>query len=153
LADPSPTRWANLATGDPPVLQFWYRESPQPLVSSQRSGRVSASNPPLLVSGMAGARLTPNGRVTAFYRVPPQLEEDASKSVPPAPDWGRLFSEAGLDLARFAPVVPQWTPPFYCDARAAWEGFYGEGEDLKVRIEAASYRGEPVWFQVVAPWT
>jgi hypothetical protein len=153
LGDPSPTRWANLATGDPPVLQFWYRESPQPLVSSHRSGRVSASNPALLLSGMAGARLASDGRLTAFYRVPPQVEEEGSKPAAAAPDWPRLFSEAGLDLARFAPVAPRWTPPLYCDARGAWEGFYDDRGELKVRVETAAYRGEPVWFQIVAPWT
>src|SRR5262249_8707323 len=153
LDDPSPTRWAGLASGDPPVLQFWYRESPQPLASTHRSGRVSSTNPPLFVSGMVGVRLAPNGRRTAFYRVPPQLGEAVPAGPPGAPDWRRLFVEAGLDLARFRPVEPQWTPPLYCDARAAWEGFYGEGQDLKVRIETAAYRGEPVWFQVVAPWT
>jgi serine/threonine-protein kinase len=50
-------------------------------------------------------------------------------------------------------VASLWTPPFYCDARAAWEGSYPERPEIPIRVEAAAYRGQPVWFQVVAPWT
>jgi serine/threonine-protein kinase len=152
LEDPSPTRWDGLGTGEPPVIQFWYRESPQPLVSSSHSGRVAAMNPPLFVSGMAGVRLAPGGQLTAFYRVPPQVEDAAAGPTPAPPDWSRLFAEAGLDPARFKPVVPLWTPPFFCDARAAWEGVTPR-RGIPMRVEAAAYRGQPVFFQLVAPWT
>jgi serine/threonine-protein kinase len=100
---------------------------------------------------MAGARFDMQGRLLAFYVVPPQVE--ATKGPASAPDWTPLFSQAQLDPARFRPAEPQWTPPFYCDARAAWEGTYPERLDVPIRLEAAAYRGRPVSFQVVAPWT
>jgi serine/threonine-protein kinase len=149
--DRSPRRWDALASGQPPVLQFWYRQSPRPLVSSQANGRVSSNNPPLVESGMAGARFDMQGRLLAFYVVPPQVE--ATQGPASAPDWTPLFSQAQLDPARFRPAEPQWTPPFYCDARAAWEGTYPDRLDVPIRLEAAAYRGRPVSFQVVASWT
>jgi serine/threonine-protein kinase len=151
--DPSPTRWAGLATGEPPVLQFWFRQSPQPLVSMHRSTRVTVRNPPIVVSGMAGVRLDTRGLLTGFYRVPPQEESESPPATGRTPAWARVFEEAGLDLQRFKPVASAWTPPFYCDGRSAWEGVYPQRPEIKIRVETAEYRGEPIWFEVVAPWT
>ncbi|PYQ24966.1 MAG: hypothetical protein DMF81_03895 [Acidobacteria bacterium] len=149
--DRSPHRWDTLASGQPPALQFWYRQSPRPLVSTHLAGRVRASNPPVVDSGMAGVRFDMQGRLLSFYAVPPQVESAA----PPAstPDWGPLFAQARLDPARFRPAEPEWVPPFYCDRRAAWVGTYPDRPEIPIRIEAAGYRGRPSSFQIVAPWT
>jgi len=149
--DRSPHRWDALAAGQPPALQFWYRQSPRPLVSSQVTGHVYSTNPPVLESGMAGARFDMQGRLLSFYFVPPQVEAPPGQA--PAPDWNLLFSQARLDPARFRVAEPAWTPSFYCDVRAAWEGTYPDRPDIPIRLEAAAYRGRPVWFQIVAPWT
>jgi eukaryotic-like serine/threonine-protein kinase len=149
--DRSPHRWDVLAAEQPPVLQFWYRQSQRPLVSSHVTGRVYPNNPPVVESGMAGARFDMQGRLLGFYAVPPQVETAAETG--PAVDWAPLLSQAGFDPARFRSVVPAWTPPFYCDARAAWEGTYPDRPDVAVRLEAAAYRGRPVFFEIVAPWT
>jgi serine/threonine-protein kinase len=136
------------------VLQFWYRQSPHPLVSTQVTGRVYSTIPPLVESGMAGAKFDMQGRLRHFYAVTPQVEPpDRTATVETAPDWSLLFAQARLDPALFRPATPSWTPPFYCDARAAWEGTYPERPDIPIRIEAAAYRGRPVFFQIVAPWT
>ena len=68
-------------------------------------------------------------------------------------DWSPLFTQARLDAARFQPVPPRWTPPFYSDARAAWVGTDAARPDLPLRLEAAAYRGRPVFFQMVWEWT
>jgi serine/threonine-protein kinase len=149
--DRSTARWDNLASGAPPVVQLWYRQSPRPLVSFYLSSRVHWEMPAQDVSGMAGLGYDMAGRLTRFYSVPPQLEGEAEPSTPL--DWGPLFAEAGLDPERFRPVEPRWTPPFYVDTRAAWEGTWPERDDLPLRIEAAAYRGRPVWFEVVYAWT
>jgi hypothetical protein len=150
--DSSPQRWDVLAKGDPPVLQFWYRESPRPLVSMLPSGKVSWGRPGLDVSGMAGAHYDMEGRLLRFYGVPPQLERGEATAAPP-PDWSALFAEARLDPGSLRSVEPRWSPPFFADARAAWEGVWPERPDIPVRIEAAAFRGRPVWFDVVWPWT
>jgi serine/threonine-protein kinase len=150
--DSSPARWDVLATGHPPVLQFWYRESPRPLVSLLPSGKVYSGKPGLEASGMTGVHYDVEGNLLRFYAVPPQLERESPASASP-PDWSPLFAEARLDPGSFRPVEPRWSPPFFADARAAWEGTWPERPDLPVRIEAAAWRGKPVWFDVVWPWT
>jgi serine/threonine-protein kinase len=149
--DPSPGRWEGLATGQPAVVSFYYRQSPRPLISTSVTGVVSWFNPPLQLSGMAGVRFDLRGHLLAFYSIPPQLEESAPGAGPP--DWTPLFAEARLDAARLRPAAPTWTPPFFCDARAAWEGTYPDRPDLPIRVEAGAYRGRPVSFFMVGPWT
>jgi serine/threonine-protein kinase len=150
--DPSVGRWRALEQGTPPVLQFWYRQSPRPIVSWLPGGSVYWSKPGTDVTDMAGVTYDMSGRLLRFYAIPPQLESDPPGS-PPDPDWTRLFAEARLDPGGFHPVAPRWTPLFHTDARAAWEGTCTERKDLVVRVEAAAYRGRPVWFEVMTPWT
>lgn len=40
----------------------------------------------------------------------------------------------------------------YADERAAWEGPHVDHPEIPVRIEAASFKNRPVYFQVVFPW-
>ena len=152
LENSSPGRWDRLATGEPPVLAFWYRQSPRALLAAKMSGRVYWSDPPPDVSGMAGVKYDLTGRLLALSVVPPQVEPDAS-SPAPVPDWAPLLAAARLDPAQLKPVAPRWTPPFHSDARAAWEGAWPKQPDVAIRVEAAAYRGRPVWFQIVNPWT
>ena len=150
--DPSPRRWEALASGEPPVLGYWHRQGARPLVATNMVGRVSWGNPPIQLAGMAGVRLDLRGRLIAYYSVPPQVD-DPPEGASPAPDWSRLFAEAQLDPGRLTPVAPKWTPPFFCDARAAWEGAWPHRPEIPLRVEAAAYRGRPVSFFLVSPWT
>jgi hypothetical protein len=115
------------------------------------NGKVYSSRPGLEVSGMAGVHYDTEGRLLRFYAVSPQLERGEATPVSP-PDWSALFAEARLDPGSLRAVEPRWSPPFFADARAAWEGPWPERPDIPVRIEAAAYRGKPVWFDVVWPW-
>ena len=65
----------------------------------------------------------------------------------------QLFREAGLDAAAFRPTASRWVPPHPYDERAAWEGAFAEAADVPVRVEAAAFRGRPVYFEIVAPWS
>jgi predicted Ser/Thr protein kinase len=150
--DKSPTRWEWMRTGSPPVAQFWFRDSPRSLVGSELGGGVYWGNPPAVDTGMRGVRYDLRGRLVTFYAVPPQLETPAGEPVS-VPDWSPLFAEAGLDRTRFRPAEPAWTPPFYSDVRAAWEGTMPERPELPLRVEAAGYRGRAVYFRQIAPWT
>ncbi|MBX7185752.1 MAG: serine/threonine protein kinase [Vicinamibacteria bacterium] len=149
--DQSRTRWDHLATNEPPVLQFWYRESPRPLLTSDPSGQVYTSNPPIVLSGMAGVWLSTSGRLVEFYRVPPQRDE-AQGAPAPSADYASLFGYAALDKAAFKEAVPEWLPAFGFDERKAWTGAYAGLPDRVVRIEAAAYRGRPVWFKIIGDW-
>jgi len=140
-----------LAVNRPPVIAFWYRSSPRALAPRAISDvlRVSQNDPPLDVPGMLYIRLDTEGRLGGFTAIPPQ--EDQSKGPGPAPGWGTLFSAAGLDLARFTPAEPTWTPPVMADMRAAWSGTYPDSPEIPIRVEAAAFHGKPVNFVVLLP--
>jgi serine/threonine-protein kinase len=144
-------RWRNPAAGQPPLVQFWYRESPQPLAAvHQLSATVDYGDPPFEKSGMLRLLTDPDGKLLAFEAVPPQVEPPA----PPAPpfDWNKLFQAAALDVAQFQTTEPTWTPLANWDTRAAWTGT-DPATGAKLRIEAAAWRGRPVSFRIVGPWT
>ena len=142
--DTSRDRWNRLRTAVPPAAYFWYRESPVPLVPTSSVGRTGSFNPPMTRAGMAFVRLDPSGRLFMFVAVPPEYSES------PGPwgeaDWPALFRQAGLDVADFAPEAPRWTPPnVAADLQRAWV-------NGSLRVEAASFRGRPVWFEVIPAW-
>ncbi|MFL6231120.1 MAG: protein kinase [Pyrinomonadaceae bacterium] len=145
--DRSPQRWEALRGGDPPALYFWFRQSPRYLVP--KGLYVYQSDPPTMYSGMVGVTLDSAGRLRYLDAVPPQLEVPQ----PPAqPDWSLLFSEAGLEMSSFQAAEPRWIPEHYSDARAAWEGVSPQQPQIPIRVEAAAYRGKPVYFDVIYPW-
>ncbi len=149
---------AQLAKGQPPLIYFWYRQSPQYLEAGTISENpfampsvISPNNPPQTHSGMVSLNIDPQGRLIEFSAVPPQVEEMAAP--PRAADWTALFTAAGLDMSRFTPAEPLWIPLVSFDARAAWTGAYPQAPGVPLRIEAASWRGRPVNFQMIGPWS
>ncbi|HXD33481.1 MAG TPA: hypothetical protein VN643_20330 [Pyrinomonadaceae bacterium] len=46
-----------------------------------------------------------------------------------------------------------WAPPHAFDASYAWNGSLPNFPDMSVRVEAASLRGKPVYFEMVFPWS
>jgi serine/threonine-protein kinase len=90
------------------------------------------------------------GRLLRFEAAPAQLEKpDAVRSTPV--DWDTLFAAAEIDRATFTETAPGRTPSTFADERRAWEGTLPETK-IPVRIEAAAYRGRPVYFDIVGPW-
>jgi hypothetical protein len=146
-------RWDWLPTGRAPAAVFFYRDSPRRLRPIGVSRRPTMNDPPLVVSGMTSVLLDTEGRLLEFSAVPPQRDTTtAPDGEAGAPDWTGLFAAAGLDQAAFTPAAPEWTPRGFADVRAAWTGTMPLIE-TPVRVEAAAYRGRPVHFSVIAPWT
>jgi len=50
-------------------------------------------------------------------------------------------------------VEPIWTPLLYADTRTAWTGVLPDRPDVAMRIEAGAYRGRPVYWSLIGPWT
>jgi eukaryotic-like serine/threonine-protein kinase len=140
----------------PNLLYYWYRQSPRELQASSSKGIVTPEDPPMTTPGMTSVHVTGTGDLWRFFAVPPQKDEAAGTApagTAPAPvDWSPFFAEAGLAPSDLKPVEPEWSPPTYADARAAWLGHYADTPEWEVRVEAASYRGRPVAFQVIWPW-
>jgi serine/threonine-protein kinase len=166
--DAQPDRRQDLKDGQPAVIIYSYRQSPAYLAGWDEF-RDSWTNPAPMVSGMAGVKLDTRGRLLEFYAVPPQVDPVATvsssefrvsssdqvsspKSQVSSFDWSVLFRDAGLDIATFKRADSQWASPYVSDERLAWEGVYPEQPQIPIRVEAASYRGKPVYFQIVNPW-
>ncbi len=154
--DRSPSRWDRLPDS---TIQFWHRQSPRFLehrffaLASQRLffGGVTRNDPPVGVSGECFIELDGRGRLTHLEVIP--LEVDQSSRAVQAPDWQGLLREAGLNPGKWIAAEPTWTPPLYADMRAAWRGALSELPEVPMRIEAAAYRGKPVFWQLTGPWT
>jgi serine/threonine-protein kinase len=144
-------RWEELRAARPPAIAYWYRTSPRELVPLRALASVQPGDPPENITNMRSVTLDTRGRLNEFHAIPPQV--DRPDSSPAAPDWKPLFDAAGLDLSAFTAAAPEWAPNSFVDTRAAWEGQYRERSDVRIRVEAAGYRGRPVSFLIVGPWT
>ena len=150
--EPLATFAAQQSKGQPATIVFWYRQSPLYLDVMGSVGPVSRTDPPMVTSGMVGVSLDMLGRLVQLDAVPPQVEE-SPLPAPTAADWSALLTAAGLDMSRFASTEPTWVPLTPFDVRAAWTGSFAHAPDVPMRVEAAAWRGKPVYFQVIGPWT
>lgn len=156
--DKSQARWQRLSSDRPPTIVFWYRQSPREMqvssffnfFTSGGSGIVTLSEPPSDITGMISVCLDSRGRLLFFKRIPP--EHDPPSGASPPPDWSPLFSAAGLDPSTFTAATPEWADLLYSDTRAAWTREITSPIRATERVEAAAYRGKPVYFRVLYPW-
>jgi hypothetical protein len=114
-------------------------------------GIAQSDDPPQIVSGMVNVELDPQGRLIYFQAIPPEKEESTA-STSSAFDWKILFALSGLDPAQFQTAPPVWNSLAGGDTRAAWTGKW-PGTERPLRIEAAAYRGKPVFFSLIGEWT
>ena len=91
-----------------------------------------------------------DGKLIGFEAVPPQVEKPAARarhSIGTSSFW-----PPGLDRTQFQTTEPTWTPLANWDTRAAWTGT-DPATGAKLRIEAAAWRGRPVFYRIIGPWT
>src|SRR4029077_16816731 len=73
--------WDQVLSRGPSLLRFWYRQSPQPLVTTDfiddllTPGIVTPEQPPSDQSGMIDVALDYEGRLVSFHAMPPQRQE------------------------------------------------------------------------------
>ena len=148
-------QWNKILDEEPPVLRFDYRQSPRYMVPAGFKGQlipsiVTFDDPPQTISGMINLRLDTSGKLIYFQAQPPQVDESPAPAKPM--DWKPLFAAAGLDPSQLQTATPQWSSLGNSDERAAWTGKWpGSGRPL--RVEAAAWRGKPVYFEMIGPWT
>jgi serine/threonine-protein kinase len=112
--------------------------------------RSNPYDPPRLGPGMIRVWLRPDGRLRYLGVIPPSRTDSPSSAA--EPNWSPLLEAAGLDLSLFTPVEPNQTPNVQTDTRAAWKGPDPDIPDLEIYVEAAAFRGRPVYFQMLWPW-
>ena len=113
--------------------------------------RVSATNPPMTVSGMSYDRRWIRKAASSSFAL---CRRTGSGSRPAPVDWKPLFDAADLDMAAFTSAEPEWTPVDFTDTRAAWTGPLPGIAGRQLRVEAGGYRGKATYFRcraVVAP--
>jgi serine/threonine-protein kinase len=141
---------AQIAKGQPSLLRFGYRQSPRYLETYNADANVDTNDPPPIFSEMAEVGLDLQGHLLFFQAVPPETDTSTAPAGPV--DWSALLMAAGLDPARFTPAEPQRLPLASFDERKAWTGSYVHLPSIPLRVEAASWKGRPVFFQIVEPW-
>lgn len=134
-----------LSLGAPPVMVFWYRSSPDLLLSD--SNVVTSEDPPSTAPGMTSMLFDTRGRLFRFTH-PPTSTGAASAPI----NWLDVMKLAGHDATRFVETAPAWTPSFYADTRVAWRGSLPELPNEPVQIEAGAANGRLTYFRVFAPW-
>jgi serine/threonine-protein kinase len=151
--DRSGRRWDKLKSDPTAGYRYWFRQSPRSLVPPE-GVFIDFDQPAQNVSGMAGVYLDMAGHLHYFIGVPPQRDDAQGGSAKTdAPfDWSKFFTEAGLDQSAFHPVASTWVPPQPYESRAAWDGKDLAHPDYNVHIEAATFRGRPVYFETIYPW-
>jgi serine/threonine-protein kinase len=146
--DKSATRWDILSHPRPTPIDFWYRQSPRPLITSNPAQRVGITDPAMVIGGMVSVRLDTKGRLRELSTC---TDPEARVPTTPAavPDAKPLLEAAGLDVAALKPTDPVRTPEVFADTRMAWEGVYPDVPTEPIRVEAAFLAGKPVAFRIV----
>jgi hypothetical protein len=140
---------AQSAKPNTPLVYFWYRQSPDLLVTRPSLDPVSESDPPPNAPGAISLQLDPQGHLIRFTTMSPNLE--LTSETPRAPDLTTLFAAADLDSRRFRPAEPRWNPGVAFDSRTAWAGSYAHSPDVPLQVEAAWLRDRLVSFQIAGP--
>ena len=135
--------------GEPPEIQFWYREGDTTLQASSLGdflrppGRVTSSDPPL-APGKLSIEMDSRGRLRYFAAIP------RSRSASSSPGWQALFESAGLDFSRFIQAPADRLPPVPADTFLQWTG-RSSPSDPQQTVAAASWAGQPVYFERIDP--
>ena len=145
-----------LASHQPPVMRFWYRQHQGLFLADAIVGRVTWDLPANVEPEMVRLALDARGRLVTLEVRPKEAGPAGKASEAGRPfDWGPLFAASGLNPVRFKSATPQRTPPMAFDTRAAWTGKYADNADAvpeQVRVEAAAWEGRPVYFNVAGDW-
>ncbi len=149
-------RHQGFGSGQPAVMYFWYRQGPQPLTQRLAAndtsgwsmpGRVLPNEPPLRDPGMVCVFLDLEARLLELHAVPPR--EPPGTASPALPDPRALLDAAGFAADSLHETNEfRRVPPVFADRQMAWEGFHPKAPTVAVRVEAAFYRGTPVYFHV-----
>jgi predicted Ser/Thr protein kinase len=170
--DSSRSRWISLSDARPWPLVFWYRQSPDYLLTNDGFAHVGLTDPPPLLAGMVSVILDAEGRLISFQAVPPETlavgtaagadtartggTAGAPSGSPSVDDrtWDRLFAAADLDRSDFAPTDPVWIPDVFVTERRAWRGRHlTAGHEVELTIEAGALGSRPVYFLLRGPWS
>jgi hypothetical protein len=150
--------WKTILLQRPVVLEYWYRQSPTAMVpqgwwsTSLTPGVVTFAEPAPMQSGMITMWMDAEGHLQWLQAIPPEREPMSGATQGGTADWNALFAAAGIDPAGLRPATPSWVSLAAFDTRAAWDGTWPLS-NRPMHIEAAAWRGKPVFFSLTGPWS
>jgi hypothetical protein len=144
-------RRASVVRGEPAIIRFIYRRSPDYLDPLQSGGVVTAEDPPMTVPGMVTVWLDSQARLLRLQAVPSRIEPSPATRASSRADWNGVLEAAGLDRSRWKPAEPREIPSVPFDERYAWTGTYAAVPNVPMRIEAAAWEGRLVSFETQGP--
>jgi serine/threonine-protein kinase len=121
-----------------------------PYAGTLEPGRITLNEPAPVVPEMVSMKLDVHGRLLELHAVPPLK---TPKGAAPATNWTPLFEAAKLQQSEFDAVAPVEAPPSFATERMAWIPKNRGAFDPPFRVEAASFHGRPVYFQMIYEWT
>jgi len=146
-------RDALLASHQPPVIRFWYRQHQGLFWADPTTGSVTWDLPANVEPEMVRLALDAKGRLIELEARPKAAGPASQASEAGRPfDWDPLFAASGLNPAFFTSATPERTPPMAFDTRAAWTGRYADDRPQQVRVEAAAWEGRAVYFNIAGNW-
>jgi hypothetical protein len=140
-------RRRHLDRGEPSELLFRFVQSPQDVLPENPPSFPSETDP-VRPPGSVEVLMDPQARLRVLHAVPARTDSGGGVAF----DWHRLFAAAGLDASRWTSVTPQQVPPTAFDEQRAWTGSYPAAPQISLRVEAAAWKGRPVFFQILGPW-
>jgi serine/threonine protein kinase len=146
-SDKSADKWEKL---DSKAILFWYMQSPNRLQNIV-STFLGQQNPSLQSPGEIIVTLDAEGRFVSLRAFP--LKGLSPTETAPVFDWPALFTVAGFDYDQWKPDGGKSHSFSYADTMTAWRSSLSDQPELPNRIEAASFHGKPVSFEIIYPWT
>lgn len=135
----------------PDAISYWYRQSPVTMQPTSRSGPimlrgpVAMTNPSLITAGEIVVLLDGAGNLRRIDAMPTRFSlADTVKAI----DWRPIFAMADLDIDRFTPDRPRYQRYQTPDNRAGWLGTHVDRPEVELRVDAGSYEGRVVLFNV-----
>ena len=139
--------WGKLLKGESPY-RVVYRQSPKYLVSLP-DGAIDADRPANTLPGMILMELSGSGLLRRFEAV-----VGANEKMPQTPvDEAFLFKSAGLDVSQFHETPNVTLPKVPFDSTKAWKGPHPGLPGIEMTVQTAMWKGTPVEFSIVWPWT
>jgi len=145
-----------LRSEDRPIVRFWYRSSPSPMVPWHASlpglfigNVVTPEDPPLTEAGMAFVRLGIGGALLELSVAPGTAPQDSTRTVD---EVVQVITEAaGKDPSQIERVAWSGTPPMPGDSTLAWRAGNGQPEAKPREIVMTLEGGRPTWVSVILP--
>lgn len=142
-----PKNWTELFRAEDPN-RLTLRQSPQYLLSSP-DGIVTGNRPAVDVPGMLYVVVDGRGRLRELEAIVPadRIRTETPDKMP------ALFSAAGLDFSAFRETSTILPPVVPFDSVRAWKGPHPGLPNIEITVQTATWKGLPVGFSILWPWS